>query len=349
MLSLYENSGYLSIPAILGYGQKFNYVWGGRGTGKTYGGLEYCIEHKKIFVYMRSLQAQIDTIKIPELSPFKKLNKDKGWSIYPKTIGKNVAGFYNTYTDDKGKLVYTGPILGYAIALNTFANLRGFDASDVEIGIYDEFIPEKRERKVENAGYAFKNAYETMNRNRELDGETPIQFLLFSNSENLSCNMFIENNLMEKVSAMDIKKQSVSIMQERGIGLFNLFDSPISERKKETALYKMSGADSNFNRMALGNEFYSADYTGIKPTNIKELVPLCRMDSITIYERKNKNTIYVTRHHSGNPPTYTQSDKDIKAFRRDYVYLWDMYLSNRITFEDITSKSLFENYFKDKY
>ena len=42
-----------------------------------------------------------------------------------------------------------------------------------------------------------------MNRNRELDGETPIQFLLFSNSENLSCNMFIENNLMEKVSAMD--------------------------------------------------------------------------------------------------------------------------------------------------
>lgn len=349
MLSLYENSGYLSIPAVLGYGQKFNYVWGGRGTGKTYGGLEYCIEHKKIFVYMRSLQAQIDTIKIPELSPFKKLNNDKGWSIYPKTIGKNVAGFYNTYTDDNGKLVYTGPILGYAIALNTFANLRGFDASDVEIGIYDEFIPEKRERKVENAGYAFKNAYETMNRNRELDGEKPIQFLLFSNSENLSCNMFIENNLMEKVSAMDIRKQSVSIMQERGIGLFNLFDSPISERKKETALYKMSGADSNFNRMALGNEFYSADYTGIKPTNIKELIPLCRMDSITIYERKNKNTIYVTRHHSGNPPTYTQSDKDIKAFRRDYVYLWDMYLSNKITFEDITSKSLFENYFKDKY
>ena len=87
---------------------------------------------------------------------------------------------------------------------------------------------------------------------------------------------------------MDIRKQSVSIMQERGIGLFNLFDSPISERKKETALYKMSGADSNFNRMALGNEFYSADYTGIKPTNIKELVPLCRMDSITIYERKTK-------------------------------------------------------------
>lgn len=52
MLSLYENSGYLSIPAVLGYGQKFNYVWGGRGTGKTYGGLKYCIEHNKIFVYI---------------------------------------------------------------------------------------------------------------------------------------------------------------------------------------------------------------------------------------------------------------------------------------------------------
>ena len=44
-MSLYENSGYLSIPAVLGYGQKFNYIWGGRGTGKTYGGLKYCIEN----------------------------------------------------------------------------------------------------------------------------------------------------------------------------------------------------------------------------------------------------------------------------------------------------------------
>lgn len=349
MKSLYLDSGYLSIPAVLGYGQKFNYIWGGRGTGKTYGGLKYCIEHKKIFVYMRSLQAQVDTIKIPELSPFKKLNKDMGWSIYPKSIGKNVAGFYHTETDENGKLIYKGEILGYAIALNTFANLRGFDASDVEIGIYDEFIPEKRERKVENAGYAFKNAYETMNRNRELEGYEPIQFLMFSNSENLSCNMFIENDLMEKVSSMDISKQSVSIMRDRGIALFNLFDSPISEKKKETALYKMSGENSTFNRMALGNEFYSADYSGIRTMNIKELLPLCRMDAITIYQQKRKDMIYVTRHNSGTPPVYTNTDKDVKAFRRDFVYLWDMYLSNKMQFEDITSKSLFENYFKDKY
>lgn len=349
MKSLYLDSGYLSIPAVLGYGQKFNYIWGGRGTGKTYGGLKYCIENKKIFVYMRSLQTQIDAIKMPELSPFKKLNKDMGWSIYPKCVGKNIAVYYNAKINKKGKLNYTGEILGYAIALNTFANLRGFDASDVEIGIYDEFIPEKRERKVENAGYAFKNAYETMNRNRELEGQEPIQFMMFSNSENLSCNMFIENNLMEKVSNMDINKQSLSIMHDRGIALFNLNDSPISEKKKETALYKMSGADSAFNRMALGNEFYSADYSGIKSMNIKELFPLCKMDAITIYQHKRKNMIYVTRHHSGTPPEYSSTEKDVRAFRRDFPYLWDMYLSNMVQFEDITSKSLFEIYFKNRY
>lgn len=349
MLSLYENSGYLSIPAVLGYGQKFNYVWGGRGTGKTYGGLKYCIENKKIFVYMRSLQAQVDTIKIPELSPFKKLNKDMGWNIYPKSIGKNVAAFYHTHKDEKGNYVYEGELLGYAIALNTFANLRGFDASDVEVGIYDEFIPEKRERKVENAGYSFKNAYETMNRNRELDGEEPIQFLLFSNSENLSCNMFIENNLMEKVSSMSLKKQSVSILSERSIGLFNLYDSPISQKKAETVLYKMSGEKSNFNSMALGNEFYSADYSNIRSLSLKTVVPICRVDAITIYSQKSNSKFYVSRHHSGNPPAYDATDKDITAFRRDYIYLWDRYLSNLIEFEDITSKSLFENYFKNKY
>lgn len=348
MKSLYENSGYLSIPAVLGYKQKFNYVWGGRGTGKTYGALKYCIDNGKIFVYIRSLQAQIDTIKIPELSPFKKLNSDNGWNINPKSIGKNVAAFYHCI-EDKGNLKYQGKPLGYAIALNTFANIRGFDASDVEIGIYDEFIPEKRERKVENAGYAFKNAYETMNRNRELDGHPAIQFLLFSNSENLACNMFIENGLMEKVSSMSIRQQSVSIMGERGIALFNLYDSPISKAKADTALYKMSGAGSNFNMMSLNNEFYSADYSNVCSLNIKELIPLCKVDSITIYERKSNQTYYVSRHHSGNPPVYTSTDKDIKAFRRDYVYLWDRYLSDLILFEDITSKSLFEKYFKDKY
>ena len=83
--------------------------------------------------------------------------------------------------------------------------------------------------------------------------------------------------------------------------------------------------------------------------NIKELLPLCRMDAITIYQHKQKDMIYVTRHNSGTPPEYTNTDKDVKAFRRDFVYLWDMYLSNKIRFEDITSKSLFENYFKDKY
>ena len=101
--------------------------------------------------------------------------------------------------------------------------------------------------------------------------------------------------------------------------------------------------------MALGNEFYSADYSNIRSLNIKELIPLCRVDAITIYTQKSNSKFYVSRHHSGNPPFYDSTEKDISAFRRDYVHLWDKYLSNRIQFEDITSKSLFENYFKNKY
>lgn len=347
-MGLYDKRGYLNIPSILNYNVAFNYVWGGRGTGKTYGALKYCIENNKKFVYMRSLQTQLDCIKKEELSPFKSINRDMGIDIKPKSITKNLSAFY--YTELKNDKVYfDGEPKGYAMALSTVANLRGFDASDVEILIYDEFIPEKRERKVESAGYSFKNAYETMNRNRELNGIKPIQCLLFSNSENLACDIFIENGLMNKVNNMDINKQEMSIIKERSIGLFNLCNSPISKEKEKTTLYIMSGKDSDFSRMAIGNEFYNTDRTSIRKVKLIEYKPICKVDAITIYEHKSNNMLYVSAICLGKCKEFSKSVKDLKAFRKYYSWIYEEYLLDNVEFQDITCKSLLEIYFKEKF
>ena len=77
-MGIYLQNGYLNIKQILSYGLPFNFVVGGRGTGKTYGTLKTAYEEHMRFILMRRTQAQCDLINKPEFNPFKALNNDTG-------------------------------------------------------------------------------------------------------------------------------------------------------------------------------------------------------------------------------------------------------------------------------
>ena len=77
-MKLYQESGYVNMGAIFDLGLPFNFVVGGRGTGKTYTALKECVERGEVFFFLRRTQAQTDLVSIPEFSPFKKLNSDLG-------------------------------------------------------------------------------------------------------------------------------------------------------------------------------------------------------------------------------------------------------------------------------
>ena len=343
MKSFYNERGFLNAHAIFNYGIAFNYIWGGRGTGKTYGFLKLCIEKNLKFIYMRSLESQMKMSRRTEMTIYKRINKDMGWNIIPGSLGvDNIYGMYNADTD--GNL---GELVGYCVSLNTCANVRGLDFSDVDVIIYDEFIPKPTERNVIQAGFTFNEFYETVNRNRELLGEKPVQCFLLTNSNRLECDMFMYKKLMTKVSDMSLNNKSLSIMIEKNIALFNLCDSPISEEKKDTALYQSEDENSDFYAMSLKNEFYNADYSGIISRNIKEYVSICTVGEITIYEHKSKQMFYITNHCSGCPESYNVTSRDIKAFRRNYIWLYDYYLEHSVEFENITVKALFEYYFRE--
>ena len=75
-MELYQESGYVNMGAIFDLGLPFNFVVGGRGTGKTYTALKGCVERKEVFFLRRRTQAQTDLVSKPEFSPCKKLNSD---------------------------------------------------------------------------------------------------------------------------------------------------------------------------------------------------------------------------------------------------------------------------------
>jgi hypothetical protein len=342
-MKIYQDSGYIDIRKILSLGLPFNFIVGGRATGKTYTSLETVIEDEQKFIYMRRTQSQTDLINKPDFSPFKSLNRDFNWNIGTESLSKYNAGFYNQQEQD-GKLISVGGPIGYTCALSTISNMRGFDASDINVLLYDEFIPEKHERPIKNEGAAFLNAYETINRNRELSGRKPLQTLCLANANDLANPIFMELRLVRKAEQMRRKKQEVCIDKERGIGLFILDKSPISQQKKTTALYRLTDG-SNFEKMSINNDFSGEEIGRISSRPLAEYKPIVSIGEITLYEHKSNRSYYISTHRAGSPPTFGTGDAERARFRRMFQWIWDEYMENNIEFEEYLCEILLTKIF----
>ena len=176
----------------------FIFIVGGRGSGKTYGAIQYALKEHRTFFFMRRTQTQIDLIKNDSFSPFKAVDE----SIIVSSINKNLTGVYRGSQNSDGTWSPAGSPKGYMCALSTISNIRGFDASSVDLIIFDEFIGEAHERPIKNEGQAFLNAYETINRNRELNGQEPVKVLALANSNSLANPIFVELQLVTPVEKM---------------------------------------------------------------------------------------------------------------------------------------------------
>lgn len=347
-MGLYLENGYLNVEWILSQNLAFNFIVGGRGTGKTYGFLSNTLDSKKKFIFMRRTKEQVDIISTDEFSPFKRINLDRNIYITTKNISKSNKGFYNTEKTEDGAYEAVGEAIGYICSLSTISNMRGFDASDCELLIYDEFIPERHERPIKNEGTAFLNAYETINRNRELEGKRPLQVIALSNSNTLANAIFMELGIVKIVENMINKDHETYINRDKSLGIFSLSHSPISERKKDTAIYKVS-KDTSFYDMSLGNEFVADDFTNIISKNLKNYNPIVAVGELCIYQHKSEYQYYVCGHYSGKPVTYNSSELDRMRFKRAYLWLWNEYLNGSVYFEEFIYKAIFEKYFTTNY
>lgn len=344
-MKIYDDNGYVNIPEILKHPAVFIFIYGGRGTGKTYGSLQEFIDENLKFLYMRRLQSQVDLVKRDEMMPFKKLNTDRGWNIQPFPVNKYVSSFYESDINEDGKIIPVGDSLGLLTSLSTFSNLRGVDGSDLDIMHLDEFIPELNERPIKDEAGAIFNAYETMNRNRELEGLPPIKFLFTANSNRIDNPLFMELNLITIAEKLRKRGDEFYYDEKRRMLLIDLYKSKISEQKSETALYQLTRGTEFYN-MAIKNTFLNEERGRIATKPIKEYRPIVSIGEICIYKHKSKSEYYVTGFKSGSPKTYGTGEKDRARFRKDCFYLWTAYMKNKIVFEEYIHEVIFDKYFK---
>lgn len=346
---LYLESGYLNFDYILRQSEKHNcpyiFIVGGRGTGKTYGALKYTMEHNIKIMYMRRTQSQHDIIRKNELSPYKTLNAELGKNIQFFPITKYNSAIYESGEDEKGRVIPLGESLGMTCALSTISNMRSFDASDIDILIYDEFIAERHEKKLLGEADALFNALETIGRNRELKDEKPLKLLALANANNISNEIFISLGLVNLAERMTRTGQELHYDHKKGIMLIMLAESPISEAKEYTALYRLTG-NTQFAEMSLHNNFVGLARDAIRSRNLQQYRLFIIVGELAIYRHKSELSWYVTDHISGKPQyCYTSSINSLREFRMKHRDLWVRYCMNKIEFETYTQQVLFEKYF----
>lgn len=343
-MRLYDKNGYVNIPEVIAHEAIFIFIYGGRGTGKTYGSLKYFVEGKQKFIYMRRLAAQVDIVKKDDMQPFKTLNRDLGWSIKPFPVNKYVSAFYESDVNEDGRIIPVGESKGLLTSLSTFSNLRGVDGSDIKVICLDEFIPELNEKPIKGEADAIFNAYETINRNRELNGEDPIKMLFLANSNRIDNPIFMELNLITIADNMRKKGLEWYYYKKRRMLLIDLSKSKISEEKSETALYDLTRG-TDFYNMAIKNTFLNEERGRIETKPIKEYRPVCAIGEICIYKHKSNGEYYITGHKSGSPVTYGTGERDRERFRKDFIHIWRAYMKKKVVFEAYIYEVIFDKYF----
>ena len=348
-INIYDKQGYLDWDKIMKLTKSCPFIFcvGGRGTGKTYGALKYVYNTHRPFLYIRRTKTQFELTSKTETNPFKALEMDDAIPpVITKSIAKDLTGLYIGEINDDDKFVPIGEPFGYMSALSTFSNLRGMSFEEIEYILFDEFIPEPHEKLIRNEAQAFLNLVETVNRNRELKGRPAVKVICLANANDIANPLYVELDIVKKSEQMMSNHKTLSIDERRGLCMIHLFASPISERKKHTALYKLTTTkSSDFNNMALDNRFYKDESALIRSCNLNEYTPIVTVSNITIYQHKSRREFYVSTYKTGTCREYGTSYAEKKRFMNNHMTLWMAYLHNKIIFEEYLCMVLFEQAF----
>lgn len=316
----------------------FTYFIGPRGAGKTYSALWDNVDRYREsgapFIYLRNTDVQLKECMKETKNPFKRLNADKGWDIRLESDGSSALIWDYTpgiYEDDDGRL------MGYAYALSTFRNQRGVDLSDVEHVVFDEFI-EKRRLAFDQADLFF-DFYETVARNREMQGKEPLHVRLLSNSQKIGNPILAEHGLIPIIERLLNQKKRRSWLSDNGDIYIELVipDSSFATEKANSVLYRNLSDSSKVKKEALENLFSHDSFAHIGKRPLQEYTPVCIVDDLCFYVHKSNGSLFVSR-VCADVPAFTSLDS-LVTFRRIYGQrFYDKVMMNKAWFCDFTAK-----------
>lgn len=332
----------MGYSTVLGKSEEpFQIFIGPRGTGKTYPALEGTItgeiyeylnepEVDHHCLYLRRTQSEVEKLVNLRFNPYKSImRKHSEWNIEVNTVEK-----ITVFEMDK-------KLIGYGCALSTFTGSRGADFSDVDVIIYDEFIPEKHVKKIKAEAEAFFNLYETISRNRELEGRPPLRCYFLANAISLANPILLELGMTDRISKMIVRGEKTYTDHKRGIYVELMENREFRDEKEKTALYKLTKG-TTFAEQALNNKFGDNIEKFCKKVNLNEYYPILSFNIYTIFQHKHTNELYICEKESRGVERLDNSDADIFYYRFAPQYRLAI-LSRRIYFDEYSTKLFFDS------
>lgn len=327
MSKYFDENGYFLADKVMADDHAFIFILGGRGTGKTYSATRWLCEHcnsEHKFIFMRRTDNEIKFINTGNIYA------EHHGDIKINTKGQFARVYRKVNVDGENK----EDIIGYHLALSTIHNIRGFAMTDVDYILFDEFIAERGTIIRKYAGEQMLNAYETINRNRELKGKKPVKCIFLSNFNTAESDIMSAFGYTDELYKMHDSKP-IGVIEDDYKKLIMINDSPISNKKAHTVLYE-AARDRNFQAMAIENQ------------GLQYIMPIKHYgrngyDFMGTLGKININKLYSGYYYI----TEAAQEKDIT--RKDllkYLHVYHSYMLGNLTASSQYAAALFTGYYE---
>lgn len=330
-------------------------VLGGRNTGKTYSTLKYLYQQKEKFVFMKRTNADVklmcSSIKDKEsdfsidLSPFKSINRDLNVNVRAFRMYEGFGGFWNCDNENKPH----GEPVGYILSFNSISKFKGYDLSDCNYIVFDEFIPLPYERVNRNEGIELLDLYKTVGRSNFTLHDRVLKLICLANSTTVSCPVLNELELTDVLVDMKVNNLDELYIKEREIFIRVIPDiNGFRELELQNPIYKaMSG--TKWAKMSLDNDFAYNDFSSVKRVSLKGYRSLLEV-------KFKQRIFYIYVSDNGYYMTYKKTkhfiysydlnlENDQKRFYLDYVLdLRNECIEDRMKFETYEMYDIIINY-----
>lgn len=340
-------------------------VVGGRSTGKTYGALKDCYLNKRKFIFAKRTNKDVDLLCAGsgaigtkrsqyglDLSPFKSINRDLGCNVKAFKIKEGLGGFWECEeAEEEGETPTSEPI-GTLISLNSVSKFAGFDMSESDWLIFDEFIPRPWEKVARKEGDQLLDLYKTVCRDREHRGKQPLKLICLANAVNVSNPVSNILEVTDHFAEMQVDGREYIYIEDRGIMLHMLKPSKdFEDKERKSAIYRAMGG-TEWGAMAFENSFAYNDFTAVAKGQLKGFKPVCsytyKHKDYYVYQRDGIYQLTYARFNDKNKPHYNLAiENDQKRFYYEQALdLRNECINGNVRFEQYSMYDLIVNYHK---
>lgn len=298
MKKINENQYYHFEDDLKKYDSAWCYVvWSARGKGKTYSALKYAYENHIPIIYMKRTIEDINLICSAnnygfDPSPYVPINRDHGYNVKAKSIDNGIAGFWNYEEGDA-----VGLPISYCLAMSAVRKFKGFDFSNCDWIVFDEFIPQLGERISRKEGELLLDLYMTIARDRQKRGKKPLKLILFANAEEISTPITNTLEIVDIMADLNANNETHYYDKERDILLHHITQEefPLLEEEK-TGIYKAM-INTSWGAKSFEGTFANNDFSNVTRESLKGSFPFIHlhvnMKDYYIYLNKVRGEYYM--------------------------------------------------------